>query len=700
MSNIFAKLDVNPFTDDVVTEPRRISFSVKGLNEKPLEQLIASFHKLTEGELPRRQITAQKAQLVVSPNRGYGKSHLLGRLFSSLGEEATLIYLRPFQDPQRNWNSILQATVQELERPNQNGKEAGSQLEAFSKGVLAHVSADHIADKNDSRIGDAVKYLRAHPLKVLGRASGSKPLVELIKSRLGDQTFLQKLARLLKTRGIDLVGRETAWLKVLTGYAFHAADGLEQDAALKWLRGDPLEAEELNVLKLTNADNEGKPDSSAQEINDLCFQRLKGLCVLSSYYRPFVFCFDQTEFYGSDRALVNALGKGVEALHATVPNQLTIVTTNATNWTEDVLPVMDPAYRDRFSRDEITLEGITANQAKDLIKHRLADFRVEETAVRKFIEEDGWLDAQFSGLRQIGVRDLLIAAAERFRTLAKPAAEPRRRTPLADLFAIEANKIRANEALHRYNQDCLMWFAQALAEGYDRVAIHKTRERYFALQWAWPDLSIYFAFESGDHNARWRAIAREAIELAGSAKRFGALVFRTPDLKPIPRPTWGVAKTQISEAQKKGLRIVSLSLDEVCELHAARELYSNALQGNINYDAADVLKWLKERFEPWLDRYSKFAVQVGHSERPLHIVQNRNNGAQPTIRPEIELTEAQLKTVLDCVSQKKLVDINEILRTLGDESLKTAVLRAVERSRKIKAHSGPQTIYLQWRVVA
>jgi hypothetical protein len=699
MSNIFAKLDVNPFADDVVTEPRRISFSVKGLNEKPLEQLIARFRELTKGELPRRQIAAQKAQLVVSPNRGYGKSHLLGRLFKNLGEEATLIYLRPFQDPQRIWSSILQATVQELERPDQNGKEAGSQLEAFSKGVLAHVAADHIANNNDFRIRDAVKYLRAHPLKVLGRAPGSKPLVELIKSRLDDPNFLQKLTRLLRKRDIDLAGRETAWLKVLAGYAFHAADDLEQDAALKWLRGEPLEVEELNVLKLTNADNEGKPDSSAQEINDLCFRRLKSLCVLSSYYRPFVFCFDQTEFYGSDGALVNALGKGVEALYAIVPNQLTIVTTNATNWTEDVLPVMEPAYRDRFSK-EITLEGITANQAKDLIKHRLADFRIEDTAVQKFIEEDNWLDAQFSGLRQIGVRDLLIAAAERFRNLAKPAAEPPQKIALADLFAIEANKIRANEALHRYNQDCLMWFAQALAEGYDRVAIHKTRERYFSVQWGWSDLSIYFAFESGDHNARWRAIAREAIELAGSAKRFGALVFRTPDLKPIPRPTWGVAKERISEAQKKGLRIVDLSLDEVCELHAARELYSNALQGNINYDAADVLNWLKARFEPWLDRYSKSAVQEGHSERPLHIVQNRNNGAQATVRPDIELTEAQFKTVLNCVSQKMLVDINEILKTLGDESLKSAVLRAIECSPNIKAHSGPQTIYLQWRVVA
>jgi hypothetical protein len=492
MTNIFVELEVNPFEDDVVTEPRRVSFSVEGLNDKPLKQLIARFRDLTEGELPRRQIAAQKAQLVSSPNRGYGKSHLLGRLFKRLGEEATLIYLRPFQGPQRNWSSILQATIQELERPSQNGEEAGSQLKAFSKGVLAHVAADYVAAggvKDYSRIHDAVKYLRAHPLKVLGQAPGSKALIEWMKSGLGDQTVLQKLAGLLRNRSVDLIGRETAWLKVLAGYAFSEVDSLERDAALKWLRGDPLEIEELSILKLVAADNEGRPDTSAHEINELCFRRLKGLCVLSSYYRPFVFCFDQTEFYGSDVALVNALAKGVDALHATVPNQLTIVTTNATNWTDAVLPVMDQAYRDRFS-PEISLEGITANQAKELITTRLTEFRITDAAVLAFIG-DGWLDARFSGLREIGVRDLLIAAAERFRALAKPSTKPPPKTSLADLFAIEVNKIRTDKALHHYNQDCLMWFAQALAEGYESVAVHKTGGRYFTVQWDWPGRSSF-----------------------------------------------------------------------------------------------------------------------------------------------------------------------------------------------------------------
>lgn len=488
---------------------------------------------------------------------------------------------------------------------------------------------------------------------MLGQAPGSEAPIEWMKSGLDDQTVRQKLAGLLRKRGVDLIRRETAWLKVLAGYAFSAANSLQRDAALKWLRGDPLEIEELNILKLVAADNEGRPDSSAHEINELCFQRIKGLCTLSSYHRPFVFCFDQIEFYGSDRGLVTALGKGVEALYATVPNQLTIVTTNANYWTTEVLPLMDTAYQNRFS-PVISLEGITANQATDLIKARLADFQINDAAVFAFIGE-GWLGAQFSRLLQIGVRDLLIAAAERFRALAKPSAKPRPKTPLVDLFAIEVNKIRANGALHRYNQDCLMWFAQALAEGYESVGIRTTGERYFAVQWAWPDRSIYFAFESGDHNATWRAIARDAIALAGSAKRFRAVVFRTPDLKPIPRPTWDVAKTQINDACKQGLRVVHLSLDEVCELHAARELYSNALQGNINYDAAEVLQWLKTHFEPWFNCYSQSAVQVSHSEGAPPVEWTRKNRERPATPPETDLTEAQLRAVLECVRQTMLV---------------------------------------------
>jgi hypothetical protein len=686
MTNIFARLKVNPFEDDVVTEPRRVNFSVAALNARPLEQLIIKFRALTKEELPRKPVMQQKAQLVVSPDRGYGKSHLLGRLFQALGDQATLIYLRPFQDPQRVWSSILLTTVQELERPNQNGEHAGSQLEAFSKGVLAHVVSDHMDNGGVSgyhpHLQDAVNYLRAHPLKVLGHSTGTRALIDSMKSRLKNNAELLKLCGLLRNRGIDLGGREAAWLRVLAAYAFSQADSPDRDAALKWLRGDPLEEAERELLKLAVADNDGRGDSTAEQINDLSFHRLNGLCALASYYRPFVFCFDQTEFYGSDKGLVDALGKCIADLYASFYNYLAIVTTNANNWTEEVLPFMQAAYQNRFSQQKIMLEGINLEQAKELISKRLQDFQISDAAILDFFGE-GWLGLQFSGLPQLGVRDLLMRAAERFQSFA--TAEPRQKIPLADLFAIEVNKISANKALQQYSQDCLMWFAQVLARGCDGIEISKTDQRYFTVRWAWPDRSVYFAFEAGDHHARWTAIAKEAVMLAGASKRFAAILFRTPDLKTIPRPTWNAAKTVIADAQRRGLRVVPLPTEEVCELHAARELYSNALQGNINYAGADVLAWLKARFAPWFQRYSQPAAEPDPPATP------------PTGRG---LTKVQVGTVKELVRVKKLVEITEVLKALGDDSLKEGVLRAAESSPNLKAHFGPRTIYLQWRHVA
>ncbi|MGH6839905.1 MAG: hypothetical protein ACREDT_14120 [Methylocella sp.] len=682
MIDVYAALKVNPFEDDAVTEPRAVTFSVEGLNDKPLVELLAEFDKLTAGKLPRQQIAAAKAQLVVSPDAGYGKSHLLGRLFQKLGERATQIYLRPFQDPQRPWNSILLTTVQELERPSQYGNQGGSQLEAFAMGVMAHVAADFMADggvKDYAGVKKEIEYLRDHPLEVLGPARPNKILIDWLHACLDHQADLTKLVGLLKRRGVDLGGREKAWLRVLAGYAFTAIDSVERDAALTWLRGEPLEDEQARALKLADADNDGGGDVSAWQINDLSLRRLRGLCALSSYFRPFLFCFDQTEFYGSDKALADALGNCIEELYATLRNHLTIVTTNATNWTEDIRPNLKPACQHRFS-SEIGLEGINIEQARELITMRLKDFQLGDAVVSDFIEPS-WLTSHFETQPHIGVRRLLVRAAERFRALAQ---RPPQKCSMEEAFAIEVNKIRAKPALHQYNQDCLMWFVQTLVEGFDGVMVAKPKQKYFSTQWDWTNRSVYFAFEGGDHNARWRAIAKEAVVLGKSSdKTLATIVFRTPDLKSIPRPGWGPAKQQIEVAARSGLQIIPLDLGEVCELHAAREFYSNALQGNVDYAPPEVLGWLKDHFARWFEKYS-------HPEA--------KNGTPPPNHAQSELTPAEFETVMSYVKNMKLVNIKEVLMKLGRESLKEALLRAVDRTPNLKAHPGPQTIYLQWRI--
>jgi hypothetical protein len=48
--------------------------------------------------------------------------------------------------------------------------------------------------------------------------------------------------------------------------------------------------------------------------------------------------------------------------------------------------------------------------------------------------------------------------------------------------------------------------------------------------------------------------------------------------------------------------------------------------------------------------------------------------------------------------ERLLDDINEVLKTLGSPSLREALLVEVEKHPNLKAHPGPQTIYLQWRI--
>jgi hypothetical protein len=140
---------------------------------------------------------------------------------------------------------------------------------------------DYQTVKND------IDYLRSHPLEILGASRSNTVLRDWLHARLDDANDLVRLSALL-CRDLNLDGREKAWLKILGGYAFSMDGSLARDAARTWLRGEPLEQDQVRALKLAAADNDGNTDASALQINDLSLRRLRGLCMLSSYYRPLV----------------------------------------------------------------------------------------------------------------------------------------------------------------------------------------------------------------------------------------------------------------------------------------------------------------------------------------------------------------------------------------------------------------------------
>jgi hypothetical protein len=712
MTTSLTDLAMNPFDDDIVREPREVIFSVQGLNDNQLNELVGTFRRLDAGEAPRRPIQPSKAQLVISPDRGYGKSHLLGRLLRALGARATQVYLRPFQDPYKAWHSILLLTIQELERPPELGRSSVSslrvQLESLARNVLFRLAGRLVAN-GYFEYGDPISassYLIGLATDLSSWSENDAQWIDWVKSLTDNPTWTAELALMLNEQGIRLDGRENAWLKVLnacipsvtfpsTRTALNA-----REAALKWIRAEPLEFEEAASLGLTAADNEGRGDSAAQEINELSFRRLRALCLLSSYYRPFLFCFDQTEFFASDPLLIKALGNCIDKLFVEVPNQMTVITANDGNWRREILPGIDSPQRHRIS-DEIRLDGINATGAAELIRSRLLDYDVGAADIGRFFA-NGWLDSVFGPLPELGVRDVLQRARTRFQQLAHAEAQPPAQT-LADLFHLQVNDVRSKQALLAYNQDALMWFAKDIGQHQRSVSIIRPNRRYFSIEWFWPDRSVYFAFEGGDHSQRWRGIANEAINIANGRDDRSILcyVFRTPDLASVPRPTWNAIGPVIIESMQKGLCIFALTLDNVCELHAARELYSNALQGNIAFSGPETLAWLRTHFESFLNDLTnrRLPLEAGNQESTIEEAETDNDvGHDEQHRAASDLDATHLQILVDTVRELRLVDIKAVLSKLGGDIFRDRLLRSVEAHPNLKAHPGPQTTFLQWRI--
>ena len=693
----FKKITVNPFDDDIVTEPRDIPASVLGLNDAPLRSLVEAFANLETGELPRHEIKASKAQLLISPDRGYGKSHLLGRLFKALDDRATLIYLRPFEDPQKCWHSILLQTVQELERTDNPGPESETnprQIGAFGNGVISHLAADYLAQGEVAgyeKVADAVQLLRRHPLEVFRITNETESWYAWIKSLFESRKEFQKLASKLNARIPNLGGREEAWLRVLYAYAFPSQDGMGKNIALKWIRAEPLEPEEVEQIHLVSADNQAKGDMTAAEINVLSFERLAGLCRLAGFYRPFLFCFDQTEFYASDPALVKTLGNCIQKLFAEVPNQLTVITANQENWTKDLSPKIEPPQRDRFSRP-IELESIDVAQAKELIRDRLIAVGLDFRNVEDFYGAK-WLTEIFQPGR-MSVRALLQRSSDRFRSLRgqSPVETKKPKARIEELFKTQVNLVRSKPALQAYSQDALMWFTQKLADGIKGIEVSKVAgNKWFSTKWTLGEQAIYFAFEGGDNSQRWKVVAKEAIGIIkiGGAKML--IVFRTEDLATVPKLSWKAIGPTIEEARKAGLRIHLLEPTSVCEIHAARDLYSDALQGNIDEKAADILAWLRNYFEVR-------ALSLFQSKKPPEL-KPTGEASKPATATSPSLTESQKSEVLKFVEKRRWVSVAEVIKQLKPSISVEVLLKGIEAT-SIKAFPGPKTIILQWRKAA
>ena len=680
-------MQINPFDNVIVSEPRRIEKPVKGLNERPLAELADQFQGLEQGEIPRSSRVGA-ALFIMSPEPGYGKSHLIGRLFKALQGRATLVYLRPFTNPSSCWRSILLKMVQEMEFPESAETEFCNegdytQLEGLAHGILKNVVIHGLRQGTiTARKKDALlEYFRKVSVLELRK---SEEWVEWVGEKVSSLAL--RLNRQLRGAGIRLNASAGSWLGVLGKYAYSPWNYDTRQACLDWLRGGSVDEEQANLLHIGKADRPG-PEMALNDMNELCKERIVDFCSLAGFYRPFLFCFDQTETYAADPVNAQTFGLVIQTMVDECFNQMTVITANQVPWHRTIKPQWQEAHIHRLRQPHIELESLTGRQAEELLDQRLEGWDLHERKLAK-IADRKWLHELFAEKSSWGVRQFLYECGKRWKALTEgPGIKAPEGEELDSLFHTYLQKVRSQPKRMVFDPDVLFWLVRELARDLPGIIVeeHKSQKGYFALRWKADGVSVYFGFEPGSNWSRWSAINREAKKLCERTPKTKCLFFRTPELKQIPAPTWKSAPA-LREAKAEYLHILHLDKPDMSELYASYDLYSDAAEGNIPFDREKVLAFIR-------DRHNQFWLRVLESDPGKWAARKEASAASSKEGPKKKLVDQ----VRDIVRREKFLSVRDLTSRVSPPVTEEQLHEAHSCIREIKVHVSPTMTVLQWR---
>ncbi|MES2709939.1 MAG: FtsK/SpoIIIE domain-containing protein [Verrucomicrobiota bacterium] len=623
---------MNPFSRDIVKNPRETPVTVASLNRDVLEALEAAFVPLTAGEKPRSATPGPKARLVLSPAPGYGKSHLIARLCASLADRATVVAFTPFQTAGLCWQSLLLQVLKTLQSPASptGGPFSLTQLEVLARDVIRHLLAQALkSGRLDHPEPDKARRWALDQLTLSPQEEGGD-WNEALHGLFLNQASVWRGS--LADTGVDLADGD--WPAVLFRYATSPAFSDQRQSCVAWMRGQALSAEARSSLGLAESSSPAPESSGTGELNDRCRERFHDLCRLAAFHRPFVFCFDQTEVFAQNETLALTFGRVIAELVNEAPHQLTVVTANGNVWNTKILPAMETADQHRL-RKEGELKGLHRAEGEELIgllTHHNGGDAAEDAAAGQAealarVTDPQWLGSLFpTPGTNIPAREFLHQCQQRWEGLDTPAAAaagstegnpPDKPDPAVtaaryqELLATAlAAAARPDSTELHYLPDLFRWLTGTLLARPGECGTADHPDSFSELQWTLPGAAVIrfgFAHAASESYAVWKQLADYA---AHRHRRDGTPVsklvhFRTPDIQrcPIPRDSWKTTGPVILAALGQCLQVIDLTAEETAAIHAARQLYLEAESGDLEgVKGQDTLPFLAEKLAAWRDR--------------------------------------------------------------------------------------------------
>ncbi|NJK89176.1 MAG: hypothetical protein HC923_07060 [Myxococcales bacterium] len=440
----------------------------------------------------------------------------------------------------------------------------------------------------------------------------------------------------------------------------------QRDIALDWLRGQPIEVEEGKAIGLKKS--ELLPDDAPQASRtEAAFGRLRDLLAVGALVRPFVFCFDQTELYGSSAPLARQFGVVLSRLIRECRNHVTVATGNEQVWTQKLEAHFEHADREVLERADARtrLDGVDRQMAEALLRVRLKPNPVPE--LRHFGFE--WLDEFFSGVKEHkSAREVIREAARRW-------GEADRDPPISEVFeAFEESYWR----LPKNSSSTLASSSGSPRRSPPWSTATRTSSRATKVTSAFVgdgrNHRSFFGFEPGQHWNRWKAILNESLRYVEQAHHEGgggrAVFFRAEGQKRLATPT-----RETLDQNPDRLRIVELTKLDLADCFAAHTLWAEVEQGDREMSREEVDAFL-------LKRFADLAWRVVDAVPP-----------PPPPPPPPDVVERLVRSAI-LITMEMLLE--RLRRETGTPWTPEAVLRAAEQHASIQVYTSPKATVLQW----
>ena len=255
---------------------------------------------------------------------------------------------------------------------------------------------------------------------------------------------------------------------------------------------------------------------------------------------------------------------------------------------------------------------------------------------------------------------------------------------LAEYYQEYIRKLKSQPRRMVFDPDILTWLVREVVSDPDlTVKPFRSHKGYFTLHWQHKNQNVYFGFESGSHWSRWNAISREGRRYFESDRHSKVVLFRTPELNPIPG-NWKIAP-QIAKAKQQYLHVIQLSRADMAQLYAAYDLYAAAREGDIPFRPEAVIGFIRAQLE-------SFWAQIREPDP-------RNWGpADGPATPEPKAPQTELiKKIRSIVKREKFLSLTELMAKIIPPISEDELHRARACIAEIKVHTSPTMTVLQWQ---